>query len=94
MNVQIQTGKHNDLIERLNEMLHEGLHTFPGTVSRYIIGYESTSERIEILLIWKTSVAPSESSREQALEEFRQALVDVIDWTTAHYDNGTIFLHA
>jgi excisionase family DNA binding protein len=94
IDVQIQTGKQNDLTARLKEMKHKGLHTFPGTVSRYIIGYGSTSERIEILLIWKTSVAPGESTREQALEEFRQALVDVVDWTTAHYDNGTVFMHA
>ena len=94
INVQVQTGQHNNLMERLKDIKREGLHTFPGTVSRYIIGYESASERMEILLIWKTSVAPSESTRKQALEEFRQALADVVDWTTARYDDGTVFMHA
>jgi excisionase family DNA binding protein len=94
INVQVQAGKHNDLIEQLEKVKREGSHTFPGTVSRYIIGYEAASERIEILLIWKTGMAPSESTREQALEEFRQALADVVDWTTARYDDGTVFMHA
>jgi hypothetical protein len=31
--------------------------------------------------------------REQALEEFRQILADVLDWSTAQYNNGEVLMH-
>jgi excisionase family DNA binding protein len=94
INVQIYPKMHNAITEKLNKIKHEGIHNFPGTVSRYIISYATTPEKIEILLIWKTSVAPGESIREQALEEFRQTLSDVVDWKTARYEEGTVLMHA
>ena len=36
---------------------------------------------------------PDETVREQALEEFRQALSDVLDWDTAQYNDGTVLMH-
>jgi excisionase family DNA binding protein len=93
INVQIRAGKQDRLMKRLNEIRRRGLHDFSGTVARYITGYKKSPDKIEILLIWKTSVAPDEATREQALEAFRQALADVVDWDTAEYDDGTVFMH-
>jgi excisionase family DNA binding protein len=94
INVQIRENQQVDFTKKLREIRQSALHDFLGTVSRYIIQYQSSPDRIEILLIWKTSVAPDQETRQQALEAFRQALDDVVDWTTARYDDGTVFMHA
>jgi hypothetical protein len=36
---------------------------------------------------------PEEAERAEALDRSQQALADVLDWTTAHYDEGEAFLH-
>ena len=36
---------------------------------------------------------PDEIAREKALADFQQALEDVLDWSTAQYNNGTVLLH-
>ncbi len=91
--VQIRAEQQDQLQKKLEHMRREGLHDFPGTIARYIIGYEKSPDKLEILLIWKTSVTPAESAREEVLEAFRQALTDVLDWNTAEYDDGTVFMH-
>jgi len=52
------------------------------------------SENVEMLLIWRSSALSDTLAREEALEEFRQALSDVLDWTTARYSDGEILMHA
>lgn len=37
---------------------------------------------------------PNPAVREQALAEFRAALADVLDWDTARYCDGEVWLHA
>jgi hypothetical protein len=93
INVQIQAGKRDGLTKRLDEIRRGGLHDFAGTVARYIIGYENSPDEVEILLIWKTSVAPDKVEREEALEAFRHELADVLDWNTAEYNDGTALMH-
>ena len=93
INVQIRAGKQDGLTEKLDEIRRSGLYDFPGTVARYIIGYENSPDRVEILLIWKTSVAPDKAEREEVLEAFRQELADALDWNTAEYNDGTALMH-
>ncbi|HCI80939.1 MAG TPA: hypothetical protein DHW02_14760 [Ktedonobacter sp.] len=81
------------LLQKLEEIRRGGKYDFPGTVARYIIGYESSPDEIEILLIWKSSVMPDETERERHLETFRKALVDVLDWETARYEHGVVYMH-
>ena len=71
-----------------------GEHPFMGTIHRYIVGSKKHTNQVEIAFVWRSSVMPDEATREQALEEFRQALDDVLDWSTASYDEGTVFMHA
>ena len=40
---------------------------------------EQKPGRVEIVLIWEKSIMPTEDEREQALEEFRHALDDLLD---------------
>jgi len=92
--VQVRHGKLDDFKRRLEEIRAKNEHQLPGTVHRYIAASEKHPGFIEIILIWRSSVMPDEPTREQALEAFRQSLDDVLDWSTAHYDEGTVFMHA
>jgi len=49
--------------------------------------------RVEITLVWRRIIMPNETEREQALDAFRQALADVLDWNTAQYSNGEVLMH-
>ena len=77
----------------LEEVKQEGEHVFPGTIARYIIWSKTHPGMLEILLIWRSTTTPGEADREEALERFRRALADVLDWKIARYDEGQILLH-
>lgn len=91
--VQIRKGRREELPELLEKIRHSKHHLFPGTVARYIIGSESHPEEVQILLVWRSTVMPDESTREKALEEFRRVLADVLDWETAQYERGSVLMH-
>ncbi|GHO50897.1 helix-turn-helix domain-containing protein [Ktedonospora formicarum] len=90
----VQAGKQGALDKKLAKIRREGLHNFPGTVARYMIRFEGSPDQIEILLIWKTGIMPDQESREQHLQTFQEELSDVLDWETAQYHQGTVFMHA
>ncbi len=91
--VDILPNQQENLQRKLEEIKQVGEYIFPGTVARYIIGSTTRPEAIEILLIWRSTLIPDESSREHVLQEFRQELADVLDWSNARYNNGEVFLH-
>ena len=91
--VQIRHGQQDMLIRKLEEVRQEGQLVFPGTVARFIVESETIPGQIEISLIWRGSVMPDEVEREQALESFRSALTDVLDWNTAKYNEGKVLMH-
>lgn len=93
ISVQIRSRQKQQFMRRLEEMRRTSQHVFPGTVARYIVGSEVWPEQVEIVLIWRSTVMPSEIEREQALEAFRKALADVVDWSTAQYNYGRVFMH-
>jgi excisionase family DNA binding protein len=92
--VQVRKGKLSAFRQRLDEIRRKKEHLFPGTIARYIVGSNRQPGLVEMTFIWRSSVMPDEATREQALEAFKQALDDVVDWTTARYDDGTVFMHA
>jgi excisionase family DNA binding protein len=91
--VQIRDGQLNALVQKLEEIRQKGLHTFPGTVARFIVESETIPGQVEILLIWRSTVMPDEMEREQALEAFRRTLEHILDWNTACYNNGKVIMH-
>ena len=91
--VSIQEGQQNALMQKLEKIRQGGKHTFPGTIARFIVEDETIPGQIEISLIWRQAVMPSEVEREEALESFRQELVDVLSWNTAKYSNGKVLMH-
>lgn len=81
------------LAQRLEEIRSGGQHIFPGTVVRYVVRSQSIPRQVDIMLVWRSTVMPGETERERALEGFRQALADVLDWETAEYNNGEVLMH-
>jgi hypothetical protein len=93
ISVQIQLNQEQQLRQRLEEMRREGQHVFPGTVARYIVRSETAPRQVEIVLLWRSTIMPGETEREQALEAFRNSLADVLDWNTAQYSSGEVLMH-
>lgn len=91
--VQIRAGQQDNLLQKLEEMRRGGKHLFPGTVARFVIKSHSIPGRVEISFIWRSAVMPNEAAREEQLEAFQLALVDVLDWSTAQYNNGEVLMH-
>ncbi len=91
--VDVRAGQQERLFEQFDEIRQGKQSLFPGTVIRYIAGKEQAPHRIEIVLIWRSSVMPDEDERERELEEFRQALADALDWNTAQYEHDVVFMH-
>ena len=81
------------LMRKLEKVKQKEQYLFPGTVSRFVIKNDTIPGQVEILLIWRSSVAPTEEVREQALDEFRHVLADVLDWNTAQYNYGQVLMH-
>jgi excisionase family DNA binding protein len=91
--VQLRPGQQETLLQKLEELKRNGQHIFPGTIARYIVKSETVTGQIEISLIWRYAVMPKEEAREKALEAFRLALIDVVDWNTAQYKSGRVLMH-
>ncbi len=91
--VNVKAGQQTRLFEQFEEIRQSEGYLFPGTVIRYIAGKEQAPHRIEIVLIWRSSVMPDEDERERELEEFRRALADGVDWETAQYEHDVVYMH-
>lgn len=91
--VRVRAGHEVELMKRLEEIRQEEQSLFPGTVARFIVRSETHPGQVEISLIWRSTAMPDETAREQALEEFRRALADVLDWDSAQYNDGTVLMH-
>ncbi len=91
--VTVPANQRERLQRRLEELKQEGEYVFPGTAARYIIWSKTHPGALEILLIWRSTTMPEEAERAEALNQFQQALADVLDWKGARYDEGQILLH-
>jgi hypothetical protein len=93
ISVKLRAGQRNVLQQKLEVIRKKEQHLFPGTVMRYIAAGSDSSERVFLLLVWRGTVIPDETTREEALEEFRRSLDDVLDWSTAQYEYGQVLMH-
>jgi excisionase family DNA binding protein len=91
--VQLRPQRQDLLMKRLEEIKQRDQYLFPGTVARFVIKSETVPGQVEITLIWRSTVMPSEHERELALEEFQRGLADVLDWGTATYNHGQVLMH-
>ena len=81
------------LQQRLEELKQDSEYLFPGTVARYILLSKTHPGNLEVLLIWRSSLMPDEITRRQEIDDFRQALADMLDWPNARYDEGQALFH-
>ena len=93
ISVSLKSEKSSIFEQKLEEIRHESKHLFPGTVVRSIMSSEMKPGQVIIVLVWRGTVMPNEAERKMALEGFRQELADVLDWSTAKYDEGTVLMH-
>ena len=89
----LKTNDRASLIKRLDKFKRDNLHLFPGTIARYFSSSNITPERIEIVFIWRGTIMPDEETRQKEIEAFKQELADLIDWSTAQYDEGILLMH-
>ena len=93
ISVRIKDGQYKRLMTRLEEIKQEKQHLFPGTLARYIVESEAHLDYLNIMFVWRNTIMPDEVSRERALNEFKQALEEMLDWDTALYDTGKVVMH-
>jgi excisionase family DNA binding protein len=93
ISVQLHPGQRDALLQKLEVIKKKKQHLFPGTVARYIAEGGDSPERVFLLLMWRGTVIPDETTREAALEEFQRSLDDVLDWSTAQYEYGQVLMH-
>lgn len=91
--VRIRSHQHTRLMARLEDMRREKQYLFPGTIARFILEKRHQPEFIEILLIWRITAMPDETTFNDWLNVFREALSDVLDWETAQCDTGRVIMH-
>jgi hypothetical protein len=60
---------------------------------QYIARSDQRSDELQILLIWRGSLIPTPEEREEALEELRRDLADLVDWKTARYETAQVLMH-
>ncbi len=77
------------MLEKLRAIGDEE-HVFTGSIARYITVDERS---IEILIIWKNTEMPDETTRQQDLLFFQRAFADVIDWETIQVSTKDVYLH-
>ena len=93
ISVQMHAGQREVLQQRLEAIRRQKQHLFPGTVMRYVAVSNTFLERVILLLVWRGTVIPDETAREEALEEFRHSLDDVLDWSTVQHEYGQVLIH-
>ena len=93
ISAQLRAGQRDALQQTLEMIKKKKLHLFDGTVMRYVAASSDSFERVLLILVWRGTVLPDETRREEALEEFRHSLADVLDWNTAQYENWQVMMH-
>lgn len=88
--VPIRPGMYETLREKLKQAEQQQTHTFTANVARYICEHGKT---LRILLLWKNTEMPDETTRQRDLHLFQQEFADVLDWETADYSFDDVLLH-
>lgn len=66
-------------------------HTFSRNVARYILGC-AESETIRIMLIWKDTEMPDDTTKQEDILRFQHDFPE-LEWETAHYCSYDIYQH-
>ncbi len=91
--VPVRAGQQATLVKKLRSIQKLDEHTFPGTVARYVVKSDEALTALQILLIWKSTEMPDETTRKHDLELFQEELADVLEWETAQYSTNEAIIH-
>lgn len=91
--VPVRTGKQEELLHKLAAIQGANHHTFPGTISRYLIKGDEALTWVHIVLLWKDTDMPEETTRQRDLKALQDELADVLDWETAHTTTNETLLY-
>jgi len=93
ISVSMYKGKQDVMDRKLSEIRRDEKYIFPGTIARYMIISDTIPNQVQILLIWRSSIMPNRTDLEEELNTLREELADVLDWSTAQYNYGKVFMH-
>ncbi len=91
--VQVRPQQQERLKEKLNAIQESQQHLFPGTMQRYIFEDEADPTNVTILLVWKDTEMPDETTMQRDLAALKAELADVLDWETAQYRTKRAIIH-
>lgn len=90
--VRMKDNQQEALKAKLGEIKKLELHSFPGTIVRYI-SLDKAATIVTIQLVWKDNESIEENTRQEQLTAFKHELVDLLDWNTAEYEEGVVLMH-
>lgn len=91
--IKLRPGQEEKLDQKLEEVRAGGKHLLPGTVARYIVQSDKKPDEVQIVLVWRSSVMPSETERQAALDALKVELAEILDWDTAWSESGRVLMH-
>lgn len=90
---RLREGQSERLEEKLEEIRAGGRHLLTGTVARYIARNRSKPDDLQIVLVWRSTVMPSDEEREAALNALRAELAELVDWDSSWSEEGQVLMH-
>jgi excisionase family DNA binding protein len=91
--VPVRMGMQEELLQKLAAIQDANRHTFPGTIARYLIKGDEALTCVHIVLLWKDTDMPDETTRQHDLETLQDELADMLDWETAHATTNETLLY-
>ena len=92
--VRVRAGQGDAFRGKLTDICLSKRHAFAGTAARYISQNQHIANEVEIILVWRSAVIPSEEVREAAFDALRLEFAEVCEWETATHKEGLVLLHA
>jgi excisionase family DNA binding protein len=91
---RVREGASAQLEQRLEEIRAAKKHHLTGTVARSIMRNQYDPTAIQILLVWRQQVMPTEQERQVAIAALCADLADLLDWEHATWSDSQVLLHA
>jgi excisionase family DNA binding protein len=91
--VRLRQGRSERLEPKLAEIRRGGKHLLPGTVARYIVRDDQKPYMLQIVLVWRKLVMPSDEEREAAVSALCADLAELLDGETIVKYEGQVLMN-
>ena len=91
--IAVDPSQREDVQAKLQTVLDEQQHLFPGTMQRYVLMRDDQPETMLIQLIWKDTELTDEATLQHDLAAFQEEFAALLDWSTATYTRWQAVLH-